>query len=141
MANITADRAYETQGLTEKLPVVLTASITYYKGGILVFTAAGGLAIKPTDVANQGARAGVLTKGVIAPASPATNAEIEIGNIWFPFAAAAQADVGDFVYATDDATISKTATNSDPIGQIVAVRVGVSALVDLTEGVPKTALA
>ena len=138
---LSADRAVETQGLTEKIPVVLTASITYYKGSILCFTAAGGLAIKAADTAAYGKLAGVLTKGVVAPASPATNAELEIGKIWIPFASAAQADVGDFVYATDDGTIAMSATNADPIGVVVAVRVGVASLVDFRKGCPKTALA
>jgi hypothetical protein len=61
--------------------------------------------------------------------------------VWIPFASAAQADVGDFIYATDDAVISKTATNSDPIGKAIDARVGISLLVDLTLGLPKTALA
>jgi len=138
---LSADRAVEVQGLSEKIPVVLTASITYYKGSILCFTAAGGLAIKAADTAAYGKLAGVLTKGVVAPASPATNAEIEIGKIWIPFASAAQADVGDFVYATADDTIAMTATNADPIGVVVAVRVGVASLVDFRKGIPKTALA
>jgi len=138
---LSADRAVEVQGLSEKIPVVLTASITYYKGSILCFTAAGGLAIKAADTAAYGKLAGVLTKGVVAPASPATNAELEIGKIWIPFASAAQADVGDFVYATDDGTIAMSATNADPIGVVVAVRVGVASLVDFRKGCPKTALA
>jgi hypothetical protein len=138
---LSADRAVEVQGLSEKIPVVLTASITYYKGSILCFTAAGGLAVKAADTAAYGKLAGVLTKGVVAPASPATNAEIEIGKIWIPFASAAQADVGDFVYATADDTIAMTATNADPIGVVVAVRVGVASLVDFRKGIPKTALA
>jgi hypothetical protein len=138
---LSADRAVEVQGLTEKIPVVLTPSVTYYKGSILAFTAAGGLAIKPTDVVNQGHLAGVLTKGAVAPASPAMSAELEVGKIWIPFASAAQADVGDYVYATDDGTISMTATNSNPIGVVVAVRVGVASLVDFRKGIVKTALA
>jgi hypothetical protein len=138
---LSADRAVEVQGLSEKIPVVLTASITYYKGSILCFTAAGGLAIKAADTAAYGKLAGVLTKGVVAPASPATNAELEIGKIWIPFASAAQADVGDFCYATADDTIAMSATNADPIGVVVAVRVGVASLVDFRKGCPKTALA
>jgi hypothetical protein len=34
-----------------------------------------------------------------------------------------------------------TATNADPIGVVVAVRVGVASLVDFRKGIPKTALA
>jgi len=138
---LSADRAVEVSGLSERIRVLLTASITYYKGSILCFTAAGGLAIKAADTAAYGKLAGVLTKGVVAPASPATYAEIEVGKVWIPFASAAQADVGDFVYATDDGTIAMSATNSDPIGIVVDVRVGVASLVDFRKGCPKTALA
>jgi len=137
---LSADRAVEVSGLSEKIRVTLTASITYYKGSILCFTAAGGLAIKAADTAAYGKLAGVLTKGVVAPASPATVAEIEIGKVWIPFASAAQADVGDYVYATDDGTIAMSATNADPIGVVVDVRVGVASLVDFRKGITKTAL-
>jgi len=137
---LSADRAVEVSGLTEKIPVVLTPSVTYYKGSVLVFTAAGGLAIKPTDVVNVGHLAGVLTKGAVAPASPAMSAELEVGKVWLPFTSAAQADVGDYAYATDDGTIAMSATNANPIGKVVAVRVGVASLVDLRTGIVKTAL-
>ena len=138
---LSADRAVEVSGLSEKIRVVLTPSITYYKGSILCFTAAGGLAIKAADTAAYGKLAGVLTKGAVAPASPAMSAEIEVGKIWIPFASAAQADVGDYVYATADDTIAMSATNADPIGIVVEVRVGVASLVDFRKGITKTALA
>jgi len=139
MANLTADRPYETSGRVSSMRVKLTTGVTYYKGGILVFTAAGGLGVKPTDVANQGGTAGVIVQQKVAVSGDDLG-EVEVGKVWIPFASAAQADVGDYVYATDDAVISKSATNSDPIGKIVDVRVGISALVDFTKGVPKTAL-
>jgi hypothetical protein len=138
---LTADRNYETSGLTEKLRVLLTASDIYYKGAIVVFTAAGGLAIVASDTAALGKLAGVMVKHVEPGAATDVYAEIEVGKIWIPFSGAAQADVGDYVYATADDTIAKTATNSDPIGLIVDVRVGVAALVDFRKGITKTALA
>ena len=138
---LSADRAVEVSGLTEKIKVVLTASVTYYKGSILMFTAAGGLAIKAADTAAYGKLCGVLTKGVVVPASPAVNAEVEIGKIWIPDAGAAQADVGDYCYATGDDTIAMSATNADPCGVVVDVRVGVARLVDFRKGIVKTALA
>ena len=137
---LSADRNYEVSGLSEKIRVLLTPSITYYKGGILCFTAAGGLAIKAADTAAYGKLAGVLTKGVVVGAT-SVYAEIEIGKIWIPFASAALADVGDYVYATADDTIAMSATNADPIGVVVDVRVGVASLVDFRKGITKTALA
>jgi hypothetical protein len=138
---LSADRAVEVSGLSEKIHVVLTASVTYYKGSILAFTAAGGLAIKAADTAAYGKLVGVLTKGVVAPASPAVNAEIEVGKVWIPDAGAAQADVGDYCYATADDTIAMSATNADPCGVVVDVVVGVKRLVDFRKGVNKLALA
>jgi hypothetical protein len=76
----------------------------------------------------------------VAPATPATYAEIEIGKVWIPFASAAQADVGDYCYATADDTIAMSATNADPCGVVVDVRVGVASLVDFRKGIVKTAL-
>ena len=110
------DTPYEVQGVSELLRVLLTPSVTYYKGCILQLTAAGGLAIKAGDVAAQGGTSGVLTEGVVV-GSTSVYASIERGRVWIPFASAAQANVGDYVYATDDGTISMSATNSDQIGR------------------------
>jgi hypothetical protein len=136
---LSADRAVEVSGLSEKIRVLLTPSITYYKGSILAFTAAGGLAIKAADTAAYGKLCGVLTKGVVVGAT-SVYAEIEIGKVWIPFASAALADVGDYCYATADDTIAMSATNADPCGIVVDVRVGVASLVDFRKGIPKTAL-
>lgn len=138
---LAADRPYEVQGQSELLRVLLTLSDIYYKGAIVNLTAAGGLAIVASDTAAQGGTSGVITEQVTVGASVSLYTSIERGRVWIPFAAAAQADVGDYVYATADDTIAKTATNADPIGKIIDVRVGVSALVDFRCGLPKTALA
>jgi hypothetical protein len=140
MANLSADRPYETSGTMRAIRAKMTTGVTYYKGGIVVFTAAGGLGIKPTDVVNQGHVSGIVTKQKAAVAGDDL-VELEIGKVWIPFPSAAQADVGDYVYATDDSTIAMSATNSNPIGRVVDVRVGVASLVDLEQGIVKTALA
>jgi len=137
---LSADRPYETSGEMESVRVKMTTNDIYYKGAIVNVTAAGGLGIVASDTANQGAFSGIVTKQ-LDNTGKTEYAEIEIGKVWVPFASAAQADVGDFVYATADDTIAKTATNADPCGKIVDVRVGVAALVDFRLGVPKTALA
>lgn len=140
MANLTADRPYRTQGQTRCVRVALTTGVTYYRGGLIAFTAAGGLGIKPTDVANQGSTVGILTKGKVA-VSGDNYGEVEIGTVFIPFSSAAQADVGDYAYATDDSTVAKSATNSDPIGIIEDVEVGVGLWINLDRGIVKTALA
>ncbi len=138
---LTADRPYEVQGQSEMLRVLLTASDIYYKGAIVNVTAAGGLAIVASDTAAQGGLSGIITEHKEPGAATDVYVAIERGRVWIPFASAAQADVGDYVYATADDTIAKTATNADPIGKIIDVRVGVAALVDFRCGIPKTALA
>lgn len=137
---LTADRPYEVQGRTQSFRAKSTTGVTYYKGSIVNLTAAGGLAIKAGDVASQGGTSGVVVTQK-ASVSGDDLIEVEQGRIWVPFASAAQAHVGDYVYATADDTIAMSATNADPIGKVIDVRVGVASLVDFFEGLPKTALA
>jgi hypothetical protein len=137
---LSADRPYETSGPMESVRVKMTTNDIYYKGALINITAAGGLGIVASDTASQGSMTGIATKQ-LDNTSKTEYLELEFGKVWIPFSSAAQADVGDFCYATADDTIAKTATNADPIGRIVDVRVGVAALVDLRYGIPKTALA
>jgi len=124
----------------EQIRVLMTSGSVYYKGGLTTITPAGGLGVKAIDTAGHGHLCGIMSRKVDATLG-AEYAALEIGRVWIPFAAAAQADVGDYVYATDDGTIAKTATNANPIGIAVDCRVGVALLVDLRKGIPKTALA
>ena len=135
---LSADRDYETSGLTEKIRVLLTASVTYYKGGMVQFDATTGRAKKAAaDVAGEFG-IGVLVKAAVVPASPDVYAEVEVGKIWIPFAAAAQGDVGDWVYCSDDGTITKTPlTNGGPCGLVLDFKTGYL-LVDFRRGGPKT---
>jgi hypothetical protein len=137
---LSADRPYETSGQMEAIRIKMTTNDIYYKGAIVTVTAAGGLGIVASDTANEGHFSGIVTKQ-LDNTSKTEYAEIERGKVWIPFASAAQADVGDYCYATADDTIAKSATNANPCGIIVDVRVGVAALVDFTKGIVKTALA
>jgi hypothetical protein len=136
---LTADRPYETSGHMESIRVKMTTNDIYYKGAIVNVTAAGGLGIVAGDVAGQGVLSGVITEQ-LDNTGKTEYAEVEIGKVWIPFASAAQADVGDYCYATADDTIAMTATNADPCGVVVDVRVGVASLVDFRKGIKKTAL-
>jgi len=138
--SLSANKGYRVCGPTEIIRVKMTTNDIYYKGAIVNVTAAGGLGIVASDTANQGAFSGVVAK-YLDNTGKTEYVEVEVGKIWIPFSSAAQADVGDYVYATADDTIAKTATNADPIGVIVDVEVGVAALVDFRRGIPKTALA
>lgn len=137
---LSADRIYEVQGQTEQLEVLLTQNDIYYKGAIIELTAAGGLAVVASDAAGQGALSGIMTEHIeVASGVTTQKGVIEIGKVWLPFSGAAQSDVGDYVYATDDGTIAKTSNSSDPIGVCVGFKTGYL-LVDLRRGIPKTAL-
>jgi hypothetical protein len=134
---LSADRDYSVAGLTEILHVKLTASVAYYKGGMLQWDATTGAAKKAAaDVAGEFGF-GVLKKGYASSAA-VQDAEVETGKVWIPFASAAQTDVGDWVYCTDDAVITKSAlTNGGPCGRAVDFKTGYL-LVDFRSGGPKT---
>ncbi len=134
---LSADRHYAVSGLTEVLHGKLTASVTYYKGGIVQWDASTGLLKKPADVAGEYG-IGVLKAGKVVAAGENPDAEVETGKVWVPFASAAQSDVGDWVYASDDGTITKSAlTNGGPCGIAVDFKTGYL-LVDFRRGGPKT---
>jgi len=133
------DRGYSTSGLTEVLHGKLTASVTYYKSGIVAFDPTSGLVVKAADTAGF-TPVGVLKKGAVVGSGENPDCEIETGKIWLPMSGAAQGDVGDYVYATDDDTIAKTASNANPCGKAVDFKTGYL-LVDFRYGLPKTALA
>jgi hypothetical protein len=136
---LTVDRHYAVSGLTEVLHGKLTAAVTYYKGGIVQWDATTGLLKKPADVAGE-FPCGVLKAGKVVAAAENPNAEVEVGKIWVPFAAAEQADVGDWIYATDDGTLTKTPpTNAGPCGIVVDFKTGF-VLVDFRKGAPKGAI-
>ncbi len=108
---LTASQQLEIMGKANRLPQKLAASGTYYRGGLMVFNAAGFLA-----ATGGGVPAGVLTgygfepgeETQIVPAGANPVAEIEVGLVWVPFAAA-QSDVGSTFYIADDNTITKSA--------------------------------
>jgi hypothetical protein len=103
---LSADLNYSVQGQTEIQHVKLTASVTYYKGGIVQLDKSTGLAKKATDVANE-IPIGVLKRGYASSAA-VQDGEVERGKIWIPLSGAAQTMVGVMFYATDDAVITAT---------------------------------
>jgi hypothetical protein len=137
---LSADRPYETSGAMQSVRVKMTTNDIYYKGALINLTAAGGLGIVASDTANQGNPTFIATKQ-LDNTGKTEYLECEYGKVWIPFASAALADIGDYCYATADDTIAMSATNANPIGMVMDVRVGVASLVDLTKGIPKTALA
>ena len=136
---LAADLNYEVDGLTELQRGVLTASLTYYKGGIVQQDKGTGLWKKATDVANE-VPYGVLKRGYVAPASPAMACEIERGKIWLPFSGAAASSLGKPYYASDDGTLTATpGTNGGFAGYAVDWKTGFL-LIDFRTGGQKGAI-
>ena len=135
---LSADRPYETSGAMESIRVKFKTNDIYYKGAIINIDA-DGVGVVAGDVAGQGKLSGIMTKK-LDNTGKTEYGEIEIGKVWIPNANAAQTDVGEYVYATADDTIATSASNADPCGLVVDVRVGVAWLVDFRRSTKKTAL-
>ncbi len=125
------EREAMQNGAMYRVPILLTGGSVYYKGGIINVTAAG-LGVKAADTAGQ-RFLGVLEEQIDASDGNLEGTVIRDDKMWIPFASAAQSNVGDLVYATDDDTIALTATNVPACGQVVDVRVGEAVLVDFAK--------
>ena len=116
MADLTAPRTLEFVGEQEEVKPKLTASVTYYKGGVLVLKPTTGYAAKPTDTANEEV-AGIVTgdyeggvrDDAYAMGATALRARLLKGKVWLPVSGCAQTDVGVMHYASEDQTMTKTA--------------------------------
>ncbi len=131
MADLSAPRLLEFQGEQEELTVKLTASVTYYKGGLVVLKPTTGYAAKPTDAANEeavGVLTGVYQDGIrddaYAPGAVNVNGVVKRGRVWLPVSGAAQTDVGVMHYAADDQTMTKTAGSKTVAYRALAFKTG-----------------
>ena len=114
MALSASRKTLEWVGEADEISPFFTASVTYYRGSLLVLTS--GYATKPTDVAAlpvAGIVTGVYQDGIrddaYAMGSTALRGRLKRGKVWLPFSGAAQTDVGLPFYFSDDGTITKTA--------------------------------
>lgn len=118
---LSADLGYQTMGPVVKIPILLTVSTTYYKGGLMNYTAAG-LGIKAADTVGY-TFAGILVRGIVVGAA-ALVGEVEVGIVRVAFSGAAQTDVGEVFYATADDTVAKAATNAGAMGLCIYFETG-----------------
>lgn len=140
---LTANLAYATDGLSQRLRVYVSASgsdVHLYRGAILAVNPSTGKAAAASDTAGVGDLAGVVTEETIIPDGATLPVALDCGRVWLPFASAAITDIGAYCYATADDTIAKSATNANPCGKIIDVAGGNMALVDFSKGLPVTAL-
>jgi hypothetical protein len=111
---LTAAIDREFVGVQDIISPIVAASDIYYKGAILIYDANGYAAV-PTDTASlypAGIVTGVYEGGVkddAYSAATAVRAELKRGKVWIPFSGAAQSDVGELFYISDDATLTQTA--------------------------------
>src|SRR6185369_12883234 len=115
MALSAARKTLEWVGEAEEISPLFTASITYYRGSVLVYLATG-YAGKPSDTAAlacAGVVTGVYEGGIrddaYAMGATALRGRLKRGKVWLPFSGAAQTDVGLPFYLADDGTLTKTA--------------------------------
>ncbi len=114
--SLSAARVFTFVGKQQEMEPLLTVSVTYYKGGLLVLKPTTGYAAKPTDTANEevaGILSGVYQDGVrddaYAVGSVAVRAKLFKGKVWFPVSGAAITEVGKIYYASADDTMTSTA--------------------------------
>jgi hypothetical protein len=113
---LSAARLLEFVGGQEELKIKLTASLTYYKGAMIVLKPTTGYGALPTDTAAEEA-VGVLTgfyeNGVrddaYAPGAVNVDAIVKRGKVWLAVSGCAQTDVGKIYYPSDDNTMTTTA--------------------------------
>ena len=108
---ITAARRYETVGPCVQLTLATAGNDTYYKGQ-LIAADDNGYAADPSD-ASTAVPMGVYTghQGQAFEVASGDHDEIavETGLIWYPFSGAAQSDVGEVFYMSDNGTLTQTA--------------------------------
>lgn len=108
---ITAARKIDLQGTAELLPLASAGNDTYYEGQ-LVATDADGYAADPADAATSiplGVYSGRQGAAFVVANGDHDEIEITRGLAWIPFAGAAQSDVGELFYFSDNGDLTQTA--------------------------------
>lgn len=104
------------EGPQVEISAPVTGNDTYYRGAILCFDS-NGYAGVPSDTAAlfpAGIVTGEYEGGVRDYAYAVANgahprAVLKRGKVWLPLASAAQSDVGELAYISDDDTLTQTA--------------------------------
>lgn len=113
---LTAAVEREFEGQIEMHESECAGNDTFYRGAMLMYDANGYVAV-PSDTAAlffAGVYTGKAENGVsdyayAVAASSYPKLQLAIGKIWIPFSGAAQSDVGELFYVSDDATLTQTA--------------------------------
>jgi hypothetical protein len=111
MAALSAASKRQFVGVPEVLKLKTAGNDTYYEGALLQIDA-DGYADVPSDTADL-PPAGVYSgrQGQAFAVANGSHDEIEVlrGKVWVAFSGAAQSDVGELFYLSDDNTLTQTA--------------------------------
>lgn len=116
MAALSAATTRKFEGAPRELSPVFAGNDTYYRGAIVCYNS-DGLAAVPSDTAAlfpAGIVAGKWEDGEDEYAHAIANGSTERGTVyrgkvWLPLGSAAQTDVGEYAYISDDNTLTQTA--------------------------------
>jgi len=108
---LTAARKINRVGRTRQLALATAGNDTYFEGA-LIAADANGYAAVPTDAATaipMGVYSGRQGASFAVDNGDHDEIEVERGLLWIPFSGAAQSDVGELFYLSDDEDVTQTA--------------------------------
>ena len=111
MSDLSAASKRTFVGKTDYLSIATAGNDTYYEGAMLIIDTDGYAAI-PADTADEppiGIYSGRQGQSFAVASGSHDRIEMEIGKVWVAFSGAAQSDVGELFYLTDDNTLTQTA--------------------------------
>lgn len=136
---LSADAEILCKDVTAIQRCLLKASTTIYKGALVAFDANGLLVACTPTTGTQ--FAGVALDGAVSGASGSTYVRVaRNGRHLLTSSTITQANVGDIVYATDDATIGSSTQYAHKVGVITEFVSSTTAWVDISDGTANPAL-
>lgn len=105
-------RIYEIGDLNE---LVVASGVTIYEGAFVFALKADGTAVVASPAISTHAFAGIAERGAVAGENVRVK---EAGKVQMPVTGASAASVGAIVYASDDGTLTLTASTNVPVGVV-----------------------
>lgn len=125
MTALSANKVIESVNAGEVKAFQMAASTTIYAGGMVMLNSSGLLVPAAVGAGNFGV-VGMATESITSDASTASWLEVQEGVFKVVGATLAQADVGELVWATDDATIDDVPALNGPVAGYLVEYVGAS---------------
>jgi len=126
-------------GIPEEISPKVAASDTYYKGAILCANGDGYAAVPsdtaaifPLGIVSGSWEGGIVDNAYAVGAATYPRATLYRGKVWLPLTSAAQTDVGEYVYISDDNALTQTAGSKTVVMVVLDVNTAdAEVLVDL----------